>query len=266
VTAKANELRSYDQMTTFDIVLVVVLMFAGMLAFLEIGLRLGKRAEGTGKAFTPLSGAVFALMGLLLAFSFAGASTRFESKRQLIVAETNAIETAYLRIDLLPAARQEKMRSSFRQYLDSRLAFYQTIGDRKAAAAEMARTEALQRDIWSQAIVGCKEVGVNPTNTLVLSSLNSMIDITTNRTVALHTHPPGAVLVLLGVLPLICSFLAGFDAAEKGRSFVHELGFAVILTIAIFVVLDYEYPRAGLFIHLDATDQVLVDLRQSMNH
>jgi hypothetical protein len=184
----------------------------------------------------------------------------------LIIAETNAIETAYLRIDLLPEARREKMRESFRQYLDSRLAFYRMIGDRKAAAAEMARTKELQHDIWSQAIVGCKEVGVNPTNTLVLSSLNSMIDITTNRMVALQMHPPGAVLILLAVLPLICSLLAGYDAADKGRSFVHMLGFAVILSIAIFVILDYEYPRAGLFIHLDATDQVLVDLRQSMNH
>jgi hypothetical protein len=158
------------------------------------------------------------------------------------------------------------MRESFRQYLDSRLAFYKTIGDRKAAAAEMVRTEALQRDIWSQAIVGCKEVGVNPTNTLVLSSLNSMIDITTNRMAALQMHPPGAVLILLGILPLICSLLAGYDAGEKGRSLLHELGFAVILTIAIFIVLDYEYPRAGLFIHLDATDQLLVDLRQDINH
>jgi hypothetical protein len=256
---------SWIEMTTFNIVLVVLMMFAGMLAFLEIGLRLGKRAGGTGKAFGPLSGAVFALMGLLIAFSFSGAGTRFEMKRQLIVAETNAIETAYLRIDLLPEARQEKMRETFRQYLDSRLAFYRTIADRKAAAAEMARTEALQHDIWSQAIVGCREVGVNPTNTLVLSSLNAMIDITTNRMVALQTHPPGAVLILLGILPLICSLLAGYDAAEKGRSFLHMLGFAVILAIAIFIVLDYEYPRAGLFIHLDATDQVLIDLRQSMN-
>lgn len=253
-------------MTTFDIVLIVALLFIGMLAFLEIGLQLGKRADGAGKAFSPLSGAVFALMGLLLAFSFSGAATRFETKRQLIVAETNAIEVAYLRIDLLPESRQEKMRNTFRQYVDSRLAFYRNIVGRDAAAAEIVRTEELQREIWAQAIVDCKEVGVNPTNTLVLSSLNSMFDMVRTRTMALQMHPPGAVLGLLGVLPLVCSLLAGYDAAGKGRSVVHMLGFAVILTIAVFIILDYEYPRAGLFIHLSATDQVLVDLRQSMNH
>jgi hypothetical protein len=208
---------------------------------------------------------VFALRGWLIAFSFSGAATRFEAKRQLITDETNAIGTAYLRIDLLPPARQPKLRETFRRYPDSRLAFYRKIREPEAAAAEMVRTEALQRDIWSQTIVGCREVGVNPTNTLVLSSMNTMIDITTTRLVALQTHPPGALLVLLGVLPLICSLIAGYDAANQGRSYMHMLGFAVVLTISIYVVLDYEYPRHGLLIHLDSTDQVLAELRQSMN-
>ena len=65
---------------------------------------------------------------------------------------------------------------------------------------------------------------------------------------------------------MICSLLAGYDAAGKGRSLVHMLGFAVILTITIYIILDYEYPRAGYFISLDATDQILVNLRHNMSH
>jgi hypothetical protein len=256
------------KMTTFRMLLIIFLLFAGMIGCMEIGLLFGKRKDGAGKAFTPLSGAVFGLMGLLVAFSFSGAATRFEVKRQLIVTERNDIETAYLRIDLLPGPRQEQMRTSFRQYLDSRLAFYRKFGqyDGEAAAVEMARTEALQREIWSQAIVSSKEMGLDPGKDLVLSSLNQMIDITTNRAVAVQMHPPGAVLILLGILPLICSLLAGFDAAGKGRSFLHMLGFAAILTIAIYIILDYEYPRAGLFIHFDDTEKILTDLRLGMNH
>jgi hypothetical protein len=253
-------------MTTFHITLIVVFLFAGILACLEIGLWLGRRsAEGPGK-FGPLAGAVFALMGLLLAFTFSGAAARFETKRQLIVSENNAIETAYLRIDLLPLPRQEQQRDSFRQYLDSRLAFYGKLGDSEAANAEVARFKALQRDIWSRAMAACREECSNAATSLVLSSLNSMIDITTNRMVALQTHPPALVFVLLAILPMICSLLAGYDAAGKGRSLVHMLGFAVILTITIYIILDYEYPRAGYFISLDATDQILVNLRHNMSH
>ena len=51
-----------------------------------------------------VEGAVFALLGLLLAFTFAGAASRFDDRRKLIVEESNAIGTAYLRLDL-PARR-----------------------------------------------------------------------------------------------------------------------------------------------------------------
>ena len=254
-------------MSTFEILLVVILFFAGVLLCLEVGIVLGKRnADSSGKAFGLLSGAVFALMGLLFAFSFSGAATRFETKRQLIVSEVNAIETAYLRIDLLPSNRQEQLRESFREYLDARIAVYRKIANPGAAAAEMARARALQRDIWSQAVAGCREVGPNPLNTIVMSSLNTMIDVSTTREVALQMHPPGVVLFLLAVLPLICSFLAGYDASKERRSFIHMLCFAFILTMTVYIILDFEYPRAGLFIHLDKVDQKLVDLRESMNH
>jgi hypothetical protein len=253
-------------MTTVQITAIVVLLFSGILACLEIGLWLGRRAEGPSRASGPLAGALFALMGLLLAFTFSGAAARYEAKRLLIVSEANAFETAYLRIDLLPRPRQDQQRDSFRQYLDSRLAFYRKFGNSDATEAEKVRFQALQRDIWSQAIAACREGCGEPQTVFVLSSLNAMIDIATTRLVALQTHPPLLVFVLLALLPLICSLLAGYDAAIKGRSLLHMLGFAVVLTITIYVILDYEYPRAGYFISLDATDQLLVNLRQHMNH
>jgi hypothetical protein len=45
---------------------------------------------------------------------------------------------------------------------------------------------------------------------------------------------------------------------------VHTIGFALIMTIAIYVIVDLEYPRLG-FIRIDAADHTLVELRQSMN-
>jgi hypothetical protein len=41
------------------------------------------------------------------------------------------------------------------------------------------------------------------------------------------------------------------------------LGFALVIAVAVFVILDIEYPRAGL-IRIDTFDQALIDLRQSM--
>ena len=96
-----------------------------MVACLELGYRIGAYAsqkivtshEGT----STIQAAVFALLGLLLGFTFANGISHLDQRRQLIVQESNAIGTAYLLLDLLPANQQQEMRHLFRQYLDSRL-------------------------------------------------------------------------------------------------------------------------------------------------
>src|SRR6266487_5026057 len=90
-------------------------LFVGMLLFLELGRRIGirRRQEDsgtTGEGVGAVDGAVFALLGLLIAFTFSGAASRFDTRRQLIIEETNDIGTAYLRLDLLPAEAQPGLR------------------------------------------------------------------------------------------------------------------------------------------------------------
>src|SRR5262249_12777640 len=101
-------------------------LFVGIVACLEVGYRVGrhsseKNPESAHEGIGVIEAAVFALLGLLLGFSFAGGTSRLDTKRQLIVQEANAISTAYLRLDLLPASNQPEMRRLFREYLDARL-------------------------------------------------------------------------------------------------------------------------------------------------
>ncbi len=81
-------------------------LFLGMSLFSIICYRFGHRRRQEEDAPSEVSGAiigaVFALLGLLIAFTFSGAYSRFDARRQLIVQEANAIGTAYLRLDLLP--------------------------------------------------------------------------------------------------------------------------------------------------------------------
>jgi hypothetical protein len=132
-----------------------------MLLFLEIGRRAGLRrtkdSDGGGGGLGAVEGAVFGLRGLLIAFTFSGAASRFEARRQLVAEEANAIGTAYLRIDLLAADKQPAMRDLFRRYLDARLAVYRKIPDISAAKAELARADGLQRLIWTNAVTGSRE-------------------------------------------------------------------------------------------------------------
>jgi hypothetical protein len=243
-------------------------LFLGILGLQEVGRRLGARRlshDPEGMRTTgPIEGAVFALLGLLIAFTFSGASSRFDDRRHLVAEEANAIGTAWLRIDLLPASVQPDIRELFRRYLDSRLETYRKLPDIEAAKLEMARSTALQADIWAAAVAAGRSSETTAASMLLLPALNQMIDITTTRTVATEIHPPPVVFVMLGVFALIAALVAGYGmAGGKARSLLHTLAFASVVAATVYVIFDMEYPRLGL-IRVDAVDHVLVDLREHM--
>lgn len=250
--------------------LVALGMLLGMLGLLETGRRLGVRRlaedpEAVKSGGGAVEGAVFGLMALLIAFTFSGAASRFDVRRALVVEEANDIGTAWLRLDLLPVTAQPPLREKFRQYVDARLAFYSKLPSVESAKPELARSTVLQTEIWKDAVAACRDSGSSTAPMLLLPALNQMIDITTTRTVAARTHAPVVVYTMLGLLVLAGSLLAGYGMASgKTRNWFHVFAFALIMALAIYVILDFEFPRMGL-IRLDTFDQVLVDVRQTMN-
>ena len=245
-------------------------LLIGMLVCMEIGRRSGARwlAKNPENAISGLSlaqGAIFTLYGLLLAFTFSEATSRFDVRRELIAEEANAIGTAYLRLDLLTPELQPALRQQFREYLDSRLEVYRKLPDIVAAEAELSKSGKLQQGIWTRAVADTRLAGTHPeAGKLLLPAVNAMIDITATRTMAAKIHPAPVIYKLLFLLALVCSLLAGYGmAGSKKRNWLHTTAFAVITAASVYVILDIEYPRAGL-IRINAFDQVLVELRQSM--
>src|SRR5260370_13867439 len=116
-------------MASLQILALTIGLFAGILVLLEVGRQVGlhwirKKWHAPEADFMGMEGAVFGLMGLLIAFTFSAAASRFETRRQLLVEEVNDIGTVWLRLDLLPRAHQPVLREDLRRYVDSRLATY----------------------------------------------------------------------------------------------------------------------------------------------
>ena len=247
---------------------VAALFFAVIVAMLELGRRIGLRRaarEGESAGTGALAGAVYGLLALLIAFTFSGATSRFDQRRHLVVEEANAIGTAYLRVDVAPPAAQPVLRDSFRRYLDARIGAYRKLPDVAATRAELDRATRIQGEIWRHAVAACRMPDSHPSLTmLLLPALNQMIDITTTRTVATQIHPPVVIFVMLVLLALVAAVLAGHDLGRgDGRRWLHMLGYAAILSVTVYIIVDIEFPRLG-FIRVDAIDQVLVELRASM--
>jgi hypothetical protein len=250
-------------------VLTVLGILVGMLGAQEAGRRIGMRRialdpEGAKAGSGVIDGAVFGLLGLLIAFTFSGAAARFDARRALIVEEANSIGTAWLRLDLLPANAQPALRERFRQYLEARLIAFRKIPDIAAAKSELVRANTLQTEIWTQAVAACRDSGSQPATMLLLPALNQMFDVATSRTTGVQMRPPLIIYLLLGLLVLAGSLLAGYSmGVGKIRNWVHALAFVLVMSVAVFVILDYEFPRVG-FIRIQSFDEVLTDLQQSM--
>lgn len=245
-------------------------LFLGMVIVSEAGRRLkiaqlASDPDDAPRSVTLAEGAVFALLGLIIAFTFSGAVTRFQDRRGLVTDEANAIGTAYLRLDLLSPDEQPEMRDLFRRYLDLRLSTYLTARPDAATLAKLAETDAIQSEIWAKATTGSLESGTHPdAGKLLLPALNDMFDIRTTRISVTQNHPPQIVYILLVVLSLVSAFLVGYGISNsRNHAWLHIAIMAFIMALTFFTIIDLEYPRLG-FIRADAADQLLIDLRESM--
>ncbi len=244
-------------------------LLVGMLWFALLGHRYGRKRiqmvgmanahQGTGV----VEGAVFALLGLLVAFTFGTAYSRYNQRCDLVAEEVNAIGTAYLRVDLVGAQAQPALRQHFRDYVDSRIALWRKLADRTASEAELARTAKIQADIWAQAVKASEE---NQTaRMLFLPALNEMFDIVTKRLTIMLAHPPALLYLMLFILAVMCGWLIGYGMSEADHpNWAHVVGYAGAAAFTLFIILDIEYPRHGL-IRLDWAHELLAELRRSMN-
>jgi hypothetical protein len=244
-------------------------MFLCVLLFVEIGRRIGVRriagsAERERAVESTIETAIYALLGLILAFTFAGSASRFDARRTLTVLEANAIGTAYLRLDLLPAAAQPPLRGKFRRYTEARIAVFQVLPDIGASNEATARAAGLQDEIWTGAVAALKDAPPHA-SLLLLPALNDMFDIAATRGVTLKSHTPTVILATLGMLSLVCSLLIGYGLAGGKRfsMLLHTIGFALVLTVTVYVIIDLDHPRVGL-IRLDYTDEALMDVLAGM--
>ena len=246
--------------------LIVLILLGGMFLLIEVGFRIGTRHRAEGgsiEGLGALEGGVLGLMSLMLAFSFSGAADRFNDRRALIVEESNELGTAWLRLDLVPAAVQPAIKDSFRSYVDARIQAYRALPDYEAAMSALNRANALQQVIWRMAIDATKD-GWAPAATVLLPSLNSTFDIGNTRLWATRMHPPFILHGLLLLLVLLGALLAGYSMSRGGRRrWSHTTIFVFMVVVTVWLIVDLEYPRLGV-IQVRDFDQAIVDVRATM--
>jgi hypothetical protein len=234
--------------------LIAAALVAILLVGLEAGFRAGRQArsesDAAGGQVGAIQGAILALLGLLLAFSYAAAGSRFIERQDLIVAEANAIGTAYLRADLLDEPQRSELRAALKRYTEQRIEVSRNLrnGMTPAALEEVARLHAR---IWRAASAG---VAARPAAVVgVLPPVNEVIDLHSTRMAAAVKRLPPIVMGLLIVSSVVAVGVMGYGCGiGRQRRAPLTAALALLIGAALWVTIDLDHPRAGLIQLSDA--------------
>jgi hypothetical protein len=242
---------------------IIVVVFAIEAGF-RLGLRVRRRSEDEKESsVSAIAGAILALTGFMLAFTFGISSDRLQDRKKLVREEANAIGTAWLRSDFLPEPDRAEAKGLFGKYVDIRLAAAQG-RDFDQMQNRLDESSQIQNRLWDTAVKNARLDMNSDVAALYIESLNEVINIHTLRAaVALHPQIPGMIWLVLYALVILGMIATGYQTAITGSArrsrAVSLLAVSFSLVIALIAMLDR--PQSDV---IKVPQGSLVDLRASM--
>jgi len=235
---------------------------------IEAGYRLGQIAhrhteEEKVPPVSSIAGAILGLLAFMLAFTFGIVSSRYDARKALVLDEANAIRTAWLRTDFLPAADRVAAAGLLREYTELRLRAVQSHDPAQLPKA-LIESERMQRQLWSMAVASVRN---NPTMTglsAYTDSLTELMRLHESRVaVALHARIPSGIWLVLFALIGLAMLAVGFHTAIAGsrRSWTSPL-LALSFSIVIALIASLDRPLSDF---VTVSQQPLESLRAAMD-
>ncbi len=243
---------------------VIAIGFAVItLACYEGGFRLGRwwqeRMPGEQEGPTGvLVSSILALMAFLLAVTMGMASDRFDTRRQLVVQEANAISKTYLEADYLPQPAADQIKELLREYLPLRIA---NTTDRAVVQANFQKSQELHAQMWAIFEGYARSGNLTDLMSSLGEALTEIRTLDETRTVARdYARVPETVLLLLLAGSALSLGMVGYGAGLTGRrSVLSALVLVVVLGAVLTLVIDLDRPQEGF---LTVSQQALLDVQQ----
>lgn len=231
---------------------------------METGFRLGRRdkrvhpvPDGESRGDITLT-AMLTLLALMLAFTYSFSMSRADLRKKALIAEVNALGTAFLRADLLPEPGRTELRQVLYEYAKSRHASPGSIQTLEELQEFIARSLEKQSRIWPTLKSALRQPGdmTTPEKPLLTSAVNDVLDAHTNRMAVFYDRLPTAVLMLLVAIGGISLGVAAFNSSISGLEIRWRMtAFAVILASLMYLILDFDMMMRG-FIQVDNSSLV----------
>jgi hypothetical protein len=245
-------------------------VFLGTVALVVLGIESGfqlgvRRKVQLGDAReAPIGGVVAALLGLLaflLAFTFGMAGSRFESRRQLLLDEVNAIGTTYLRSGMMPEPQRTELRALLKDYVSVRAG----LSDHpEELAAGIVRSEELLDRMWAAASVVAQADTHSEITSLMVDSLNETIDLHTKRVVfGLQYRIPFVIWVVLGLVAVLSMLATGYQFGLTGtRNLLISAVLGLSFSLVMLLIAGLDRGAEG---NLRVNQQPLLELHEKLS-
>jgi hypothetical protein len=210
--------------------------------------------------FGVIQAATLTLLGLIVGFTFSMALDRYEQRKDFESAEANAIATAYLRADLLPATDAARLRSLLVSYLDLRVRYYEARIPRTIREVN-ALTTTLQAQLWD-AVKAPANANPNSVTALAVAAVNDVLSSQGDTQAAWVNRIPFTAWMMMGSIAFLATMLVGVGV-ERPRHFPRMLAILpLIISFAFFLIADVESPRLGI---ISVVPDNLLELARSLN-
>ena len=197
---------------------------------------------------------ILGLLALILGFTFSMAISRYDTRRELVVKEANALESAYLRSNLLKEIPPYNLKEMYRKYLDSRIAFYENADP----APSLEASAKIKKDIWSH----LKEVTKTDRTDIAgeyTSAVNDMFETANSRNYAIEIKLPISIYLMIILIACTALGFLNFDSAYKNEKALWRNGILILLLgFVIALIFDLDHPRIGT---IEISQQALIELR-----
>lgn len=228
---------------------IVIALLGGMFLTMYLGRRLGKsrppRDDGETGQVTATQASLLGILGLLLGFTFSVALGRHDARSAAVVAEANAIGTAWLRTEYLEDA--DSVKPALLAYAAERVAASTVpVTEKEKRDNLIASAEAAFANLWAIASEITRK-NSSPATVAFSNSLNDVIDELSARDAAIDRHVPEIVLIMLYATFLLSGGLLGYaSGAGRTRITATALMMPVLIVALVFVIIDLDRPRRGL--------------------
>lgn len=243
-------------------------LFVMMVLFIAFGRRISKDRVTPDHSKNPGNAAMitslYAVLGLLLAFTFGMSGDRFRERRNIIVNESNAIGAAALRARLYADSVQPHFESQFRAYLAARIEYFDAGADTLRIRMALEQSNDAGRKLWRIAAEHSRHPANLVASNQMVPALNQMFDLANSRFWSEYNRTPGSILMMLFILCISAAFVTGHTSVSEGKfDWAMAVGFCALISCVIFFIIDLDRPRVGI-ITLEENARALLDLMKTM--